>query len=83
MKTVSALDAKNRLGELLDAAQRQPITVTRNGRPSVVVVSAESYDRRRRLSRERMQQAMNRAGVYAAEQGLTKHKLAQLLVDES
>ena len=83
MKTVSALDAKNRLGELLDDAQRQPITVTRNGRPSVVVVSAESYERRRRLSRERMQQAMSRAGGYAAKQGLTEDKLAQLLADES
>jgi len=37
---VSAKDAKNRFGELLEAAQRHPIIVTRNNRP---VVKIERY----------------------------------------
>jgi prevent-host-death family protein len=83
MKTIGALDAKNRFGELIEAAQRQPVAVTRNGRPSVIVVSAESYERRRRLARDRVRQAMDRARGYAQAQGLTEEKLTALLAADS
>jgi antitoxin Phd len=83
MKTISALDAKNRFGELIEAAQRQPVAVTRNGRPSVIVLSADSYERRRRIARDRVRQAMDRAGAYAEAQGLTEEKLTNLLADDS
>jgi len=39
MKTMAAKDAKNRFGQLIDDAQRQPVTVEKNGRPFVVVQS--------------------------------------------
>lgn len=83
MKTFTALDAKNRFGELIEAAQRQPVGITRNGRPSVVVISAESYARRQRVARERLRQAMERAGRHAAAQGLDDAELERLLADES
>ncbi len=83
MKTITALDAKNRFGEVMEAAQRQPVSITRNGRPSVVVISAESYARRQNVARERMRQAMQRAGEHAAAQGLNEDALAKLLADES
>jgi prevent-host-death family protein len=40
---MAALEAKNRFGELLDAAQREPVTIEKHGRPVAVVVSAEDY----------------------------------------
>jgi prevent-host-death family protein len=83
MKSVTALEAKNRLGEVLEAAQRQPVSITRNGRPSVVVISAESYARRQRMARERLRQALARAGKQASARGLTDDALEQLLADES
>lgn len=83
MKSVTALEAKNRLGEVLEAAQRQPVSITRNGRPSVVVISAESYARRQRMARERLRQALARAGGQASARGLTDDALEQLLADES
>lgn len=83
MKTFSALEAKNRFGEMIEAAQRQPVGITRNGRPSVVVISAESYARRQRLARERLRGALQRAGEHAVQQGLTEEALQQLLADES
>lgn len=82
MKTYSALEAKNRFGELIEAAQRQPIGVTRNGRPSVVLISAESYARRQRMARERLRQAMQRAGEFAVAQGMGEDTLERLLADE-
>ena len=83
MKSVTALEAKNRFGEVLEAAQRQPVSITRNGRPSVVVISAESYARRQRMARERLRLAMRRAGEYATAQGRSEEVLDQLLADES
>lgn len=32
MKTMTALEAKNAFGQFLEAAQREPVTITRNGR---------------------------------------------------
>ncbi len=78
-----ATEAKNRFGEVLEAAQRQPVSITRNGRPSVVMISAESYARRQRMARERLRQAMNRAVEHAAAQGTSDEVLDRLLSDES
>ena len=83
MKSVTALDAKNRFGKVLEAAQRQPVSITRNGRPSVVMISAESYARRQKMPSERLRQAMRRAGEYAAAQGMSEDVLGKLLADES
>ena len=81
--SITALEAKNRFGEVMEAAQRQPVSITRNGRPSVVMISAESYARRQRVARERLRQAMQRAGEYAAAHGMTEVALDTMLADES
>ena len=38
--------AKAKLSEVIDRAQSEPQTITRNGKPSVVVVSAEEWQRK-------------------------------------
>lgn len=43
MLTMTSLAAQNQFGTLIDASQRQPITVTRRGRPVAVVLSYEDY----------------------------------------
>ncbi|MGH6719246.1 MAG: type II toxin-antitoxin system Phd/YefM family antitoxin [Alphaproteobacteria bacterium] len=43
MRTLAALAAKNRFGELLDFAQRGPVTIEKHGRAVAVVLSAEDY----------------------------------------
>ena len=44
MRTMNSEEAQNHFGELLDAAQREPVTITRRGRPVVYVVSQLEYD---------------------------------------
>ena len=83
MKTITALEAKNRFGQLMDAAQSQPVTVTKQGRPSVVVMSVEDYQRRKKYAWENLLKVMQETGNDAARQGLTEEKLDQLLADES
>jgi len=39
MRTVTSVEAQNRFGELLDNAQREPVTITRHGRPVAFVLS--------------------------------------------
>lgn len=41
MLTIPSVQAQNSFGSLLDKAQRQMVTVTRNGRPVALVMSPE------------------------------------------
>lgn len=43
MRNMAAADAKNRFGELLDTAQREPVTIEKHGRPVAVMLSSEEY----------------------------------------
>jgi prevent-host-death family protein len=42
MQTMTSLDAQNRFGEMIDASQREPVLITRRGRPVSFVISAPS-----------------------------------------
>ena len=43
--TVTATDAKNRFGQLLEQAQRKPVVIEKAGRRHSVLMSVEMYDR--------------------------------------
>lgn len=47
MKSMSAKDAKNGFGLLLDTARAQPVTIEKHGRAVVVVLAYEEYERLR------------------------------------
>jgi prevent-host-death family protein len=47
----SVQDAKNRFSEVVEAARRAPQTVTKHGKPTVVVVDVVEYERLRLLER--------------------------------
>lgn len=83
MRTVSALDAKNRFGQLLDAAQREPVTVTKKGRPATVMLSIEDYERMRGAARRRLLNSIEQTQKNSATKRLTHEVLDQLLEDES
>jgi prevent-host-death family protein len=41
---VTATDAKNRLGQMLEHCQREPVTIEKSGRRHSVLISAAQYD---------------------------------------
>lgn len=41
MITLTSTEAQNRFGEVLDIAQREPVTITRRGRPLAFIISPE------------------------------------------
>ena len=43
MLTMTSLAAQNQFGTLIDESQRQPVAVTRRGRPVAVVLSYEDH----------------------------------------
>jgi prevent-host-death family protein len=45
MSTISATDAKNRFGELLEMARKEPVRVQKNGRDVGIMISPEHYQR--------------------------------------
>ena len=47
----SVQDAKNQFSAVVEAARRAPQTVTKHGKPAVVVVDAADYERLRKLVR--------------------------------
>lgn len=44
MKSMTAEDAKTNFGQFLDAANREPVSIMRNGRQVAVVLSLEDYE---------------------------------------
>ena len=43
MRIMAALEAKNHFGDLLNTAQREPVTIEKHGKPVAVMVSAAEY----------------------------------------
>ncbi|MCY4549061.1 MAG: type II toxin-antitoxin system Phd/YefM family antitoxin [Defluviicoccus sp.] len=82
MKEIAARDAKNRFGQLLDAAQSAPVRVTRNGRAVGVMMSVQQYERLRGAAWERLTATMDALGEEASAKGLTQAGLEALLADE-
>ena len=41
---VTATEAKNRLGQMLEVCQREPVVIEKSGRRHSVLLSAERYD---------------------------------------
>lgn len=52
MKKVTATELKTKTGEALDAAQREPVAIEKNGRPIAVIVPQADYERLIRLENE-------------------------------
>jgi len=52
MKTMSARDAKNAFGMLIDTARAEPVVIEKHGRRVVVVLSVEEFDRLRQQRRD-------------------------------
>jgi len=45
MKTMSAREAKNAFGLMIDTARAEPVLIEKHGRGVVMVISVEEYER--------------------------------------
>jgi len=82
MKTIPATEAKNRLGAILDAAQREPIVIRRQDRDIAVLLSMADYERLRSANVAALLELRDEIAAEAAATGLTEERLAELLNDD-
>lgn len=82
MKSVAATDAKNRLGAILDEAQREPIVIRRQDRNIAVVLSMADYERLRSGNVRAFLDLRNEVATQAAAAGLTEERLADILTGD-
>ena len=83
MRKVAATEAKNRLGAILDEAQREPIIIQRQDRDIAVVVSMAEFERLRAGNIKAFFEARQKLADEAKARGLTAKRLQALLADES
>ena len=79
MDTIAAADAKTNFGALLDKAQREPVTISKNGRAVAIVMSVAAYEEQQRLKLELLRQEvrkglddLKRGKVVRAEQAFAE-----------
>ena len=65
MKTITSVQAQNHFGELLDTAQREPVTITRRGRTVAFMLSPQDMEDLTDARRKR-EQALADFEVYFA-----------------
>ena len=82
MKSVAATEAKNRLGAILDGAQREPIVIRRQDREIAVVLSMADYERLRAGNIQAFLDLRKTVAAEAAAKGLTEKRLAELLAGD-
>jgi prevent-host-death family protein len=82
MKTIAATEAKNRLGAVLDAAQREPVVIRRQDRDVAVVLSMTDYERLRSANIRAFLELRDEVAAEAAATGLTDERLMELLSDD-
>jgi len=82
MKRVPATEAKNRLGAILDDAQREPIVIRRQDRDIAVVLSMADYERLRAGNIDAFFELRKQVAAEAAANGLTEERLNELLADD-
>jgi antitoxin Phd len=66
MKILTATDAKNRFGELIDMAQAEPVRVQRQGRDVAVVLSPDEFRRLTDAATGRVSPAVQRLHAESA-----------------
>lgn len=63
MLTMTSVEAQNRFGQLLDAAQREPIIITRHGRTAAFIVSPQDMDELTQARQKRNAEAAAPTGI--------------------
>jgi len=82
MQIVSATEAKQSFGAVIDKAQREPVMIRKQNRDVAVIMSIEDYQRITRINIQEFQQFRNTISQKAQKRGLTDEKLQELLTED-
>lgn len=82
MQTYPAKQAKNKFGEMIDNAQREPIKITRNNRPVAFVLSAKEYEELDAIRRANALALLDSIQDDAENSGLTQDTLNDIVNEQ-
>lgn len=68
MQKFQSTEAKDKWGVITDTALQEPVTITKHGRPTLVVTSVRDYEELRTIKYEKLK-ADIQAGIDAADRG--------------
>ena len=75
MDIVSALEAKNQFGQLLDAAQANPVQINKHGRAVAYVISKSEYERLQGKKDVSLEESILKANQEEAEDELYQKEI--------
>jgi prevent-host-death family protein len=97
MRTMTSLEAQNHFGEMIDTSQREPVLITRRGRPVSVVISpngntkemlfqfmkvvSELAPLRGQDASNALREVLSRLGHQTNQDGLTEADITPLIND--
>jgi prevent-host-death family protein len=76
MQIVTANDAKQNFGHVIDQALQEPVSITKHGRPSVVITSDVEYKELMELKREHLKKEVHK-GFESLDRGETSSRSAE------
>jgi prevent-host-death family protein len=79
MKYVTANQAKQSFGQVMETAQREPVIVRKHNRPTAVIISPQEYDRMRNTNLREFTNFCEQVSDKAKKKGLTPKELKKLL----
>lgn len=83
MQTISATEAKNKLAAVMDIAMKEPVMIEKNGRPFVVMMSAEAYEKSAGdRHKESFIQLCETLALTSKRRGMTEEILQSILNDK-
>jgi prevent-host-death family protein len=82
MQYVSATEAKQTFGAIIDQAQREPVIIRKQNRDVAVIMSIQDYQRLTQATLQEFQDFRQNIGRKAQERGLTEDELNKLLATD-
>lgn len=79
MQFVSATEAKQTFGAIIDKAQCEPVIIRQENQDVAVIMSIKDYQRINNVNIQEFQQFRENIGRKAQERGLTEDKLNEIL----
>ena len=79
MKYITANEAKQSFGQVMETAQREPVIVRKHNRPAAVIISPQEYDRMRNTNLREFTDFCEQVASKAKKKGLTSKELKKLL----
>lgn len=81
MPEFAATEAKDQWGLITETALREPVTITRHGRPVLIVTSVQDYQALQRLKYEQLK-AEIQEGLHDLQQGHVSTKSMDQIIAE-